>query len=182
MTAKTIMSRDLVTLDPDETVHGALTLMRDRHMHNLPVVGEDDTFLGLFSLRRLTHALLPKAAQLDQHSLRLNISFVPDDPDALLERLQSIGDKPVTDLLEKKRKLRFCRPETPLPETLKLLYENPVSLPLIVLSEENKLCGIISNWDVLTKVALNLLSGIDRQPERGDADHNACDTDTESKD
>lgn len=156
------MSTDIVTLSPDDTVTKALEMMRDHQAHNIPVVDKDGGFIGLFSLRRLTHALLPKAAQLDQHRLMMDIDFIPDEPEQLVERLRMIGSQPVSGLLEKKGKLRFCEPDTPLPQLLKRLYENPISLPVVVLKDKKKkLVGIVSNWDVLTKVALNILSSRD---------------------
>lgn len=159
MTAKSIMSTDIVTIKPTDKVADALLLMCEKQVHNIPVIDDNGSFVGLFSLRRLTHSLLPKAAQLDYRLLDLSLHFMPDEPDELLSRLQKIGRQPVSELLEKKRKLRFCTPDTPLPEMLQLLYENPTSLPvLVVKGDEKHLEGMVSNWDVLTRLAINLLS------------------------
>jgi len=158
MTASTIMSTDIVTLKPDDTISDALQLMCKHAVHNLPVLDDDGTFLGLFSLRRLSRELLPKAAKLDESSLLMHINFMPDDTDELLQRLSKLGQKPVSDLLEKTSKLRLCKPDTTLPELLQLLFESPISLPVVVLKDnKKKLSGMVSNWDVLTKLTVNLL-------------------------
>ena len=159
MTAKSIMSTDIETLKPDDLVADALLIMCEKQVHNLPVVDDKGLFVGLFSLRRLTHSLLPKAAQLDNRLLSISLKFMPDESDELLKRLREIGKLPVSELLENKRKLRFCTPDTTLPEMLQLLDENPTSLPVLVVKGEDKhLEGMISNWDVLTRLAINLLS------------------------
>ena len=66
MTATTIMSTDVVTIKPDASIAKALQLMCIHSVHNLPVVDDEGTFLGLFSLRRLSRELLPKAAKLNE--------------------------------------------------------------------------------------------------------------------
>lgn len=158
MTAETIMSTDAVTLKPDDSIATALQLMCTHSVHNLPVLDNDGAFLGLFSLRRLSRELLPKAAKLDEDSLLMHINFMPDGTDKVLQRLNRLGHQPVSDLLEKTSKLRLCRPDTTLPELLQLLFESPTSLPVVVVEgKKKKLVGMVSNWDVLTKLSVNLL-------------------------
>lgn len=166
MTTKSIMSTDIVTVRPTDSVAEVLMLMCRKKIHNIPVLDEAGDFIGLFSLRRVTHALLPRAAQLDQERLLMDLNFMPDDDDELLNRLIELGRKPVSELLEKKKKLRFCGPETPIPELLKLLYDNPTSLPVLVVKGKHRhLEGMVSNWDVLTKIAVNLLSKSKEYPQ-----------------
>ena len=158
MTATTIMSTDVVTIKPDESIAKALQLMCVHSVHNLPVVDDEDTFLGLFSLRRLSRELLPKAAKLNESSLMMHINFMPDGTDELLERLGKIGQQPVSDLLEPASQLCLCAPDIALPELLQLLFHSPTSLPVVVVEgEKRKLAGMVSNWDVLTKLTINLL-------------------------
>ncbi|MEA3275382.1 MAG: CBS domain-containing protein [Pseudomonadota bacterium] len=171
MTAKTIMSSDLVTVTSDVTVAEALLKMSKYQVHNIPVVDETDSFVGLFSLRRLAHELLPTAARLEAESFQMDIAFLSDQSDEFLQRLQEIGRKPVSELLEKKKKLRFCGPDTPIPRLLQLLSENPTSLPVVVVQgKRQKVVGMVSTWDVLTKIAVNLLPGVsgDEQGARED--------------
>ena len=158
MTTTTIMSKEIVSLKADDTITTALKLMCENSIHNLPVLDDTGMFLGLFSLRRLSRELLPKAAKLDESSLLMHINFMSDGTDELLKRLNKLGQKPVSVLLEKTSKLRLCNPDTSLPELLQLLFESPTSLPVVVVEGKNKkLVGMVSNWDVLTKLTVNLL-------------------------
>lgn len=158
MTAATIMSTDVVTIKPDDSIAKALQLMCVHAVHNLPVVDDEGTFLGLFSLRRLSRELLPKAAKLNESSLMMHINFMPDGTDELLERLGEIGQQPVSDLLEPASQLCLCAPDIALPELLQLLFQSPTSLPVVVVKgKKRKLAGMVSNWDVLTKLTINLL-------------------------
>lgn len=159
MTAKNIMSFRLIKLSSADRVCDALKIMHTHQIRNLPVVDDDDQFVGLFGIRRLITLLLPKAAQINFGLKELN--FMPDEVDVLYERLAEIGEKPVTEFLEKKKNLLFCKPSTAFPEVLELLEQNPdTSLPVIVLKgKKKKLVGMVSAWDVLDKLVMNMFSG-----------------------
>ena len=158
MTAKSIMTTDLITLTPDVSVAEALHMMSKHCIHNVPVVDKEGAFVGLFSLRWVAHEMLPTASHLGNETFHFDMGFVSDESDEFLQRLQEIGRRPVGDMLEKKKKLRFCEPDTTIPKLLQLLSENPVSLPVLVVEgKKKKVVGMVSNWDVLTKIAEALL-------------------------
>ena len=156
MTVETIMSFRLEKLKPNDKVSDALRIMHTQQIRNLPVVDENEQFVGLFGIRRLIHLLLPKAAQMD-HGLK-ELSFMPDDLGELYDRLENIGQRPVSDFLEKKKNLLFCKPSTSFPEVLELLNESrDTSLPVIVVKgKKKKLVGMVSAWDVLEKLVINV--------------------------
>ena len=162
MTAENIMSFRLMKLKPTDKVCDALRIMHTHQIRNLPVVDEEDQFIGLFGIRRLITLLLPKAAQIE-YGLK-DLSFMPDEVDALNKRLDEIGQKPVTEYLEKKKNLVFCKPSTSFPEVLELLEQNPnTSMPVIVLKGKKKrLVGMVSAWDVLEKLVLNMTTQGDK--------------------
>lgn len=150
MTAKNIMTFRVVTVRPSDKVSDALLLMHKYHVRNLPVVDESGEFVGLFGIRRLSRMLLPKAASdLGRYSLT-DISFMPENLGEIIDDLRKFASKPVSDFLEKEKKLLYCTPDTPVPEVLKLLDEcKDSSLPVIVVEGEGKkLVGLVSAWDV----------------------------------
>ncbi len=159
MTAKNIMSFRLIKLSPTDRVYDALKIMHTHQIRNLPVVDDDGQFIGLFGIRRMITLLLPKAAQINFGLKELN--FMPDEVEVLYERLAEIGDKPVTEFLEKKKNLLFCKPSTAFPEVLELLEQSPgSSLPVIVVKgKKKKLVGMVSSWDILDKLVMNIFSG-----------------------
>lgn len=174
MTAETIMSFRLEKLKPTDKVCDALRVMHTHQIRNLPVVDEDDQFVGLFGIRRLIHLLLPKAAQMDLGLKEL--SFMPDDLGELYNRLEAIGQRPVAEFLEKKKNLVFCKPSTPFPEVLELLDQSAhTSLPVVVVKgKKNKLVGMVSAWDVLEKLVINVFAA------EGEKDQDVC-TEKEAK-
>lgn len=53
---ETIMSTDLVTVTPDDTVERARVLMHDRRIHHLPVVNAEHELVGLVTLSNVLAA------------------------------------------------------------------------------------------------------------------------------
>jgi CBS domain-containing protein len=171
MTTKNIMTSGLYTLKPTNTVADALSLMHQKHVRNLPVVDGAGMFVGLFGLRRLSHLLLPRAAlDLGKHSLS-QLHFLPDEIVQMGDRWHEIADQPVSNFLEKKKKLLFCTPETAFPELLALLDESKdSSLPVIVVEgDTQKLVGMVSTWDVLEGIIMGrLIKGADGDDSSAD--------------
>lgn len=154
MTVENIMSFRLVKLKPTDRVCDALSIMHEQQIRNLPVVDEDDQFVGLFGIRPMVRLLLPEAAKI-KYGLK-DLSFMSDDVSALHDRLRDVANKPVSDFLEKKKKLTFCKPSTSFPEVLEMLDQSAdSSLPVIVVKGKRKrLVGMVSSWDVLEKIVM----------------------------
>ena len=151
-----VMTPDPLTVGPEVKASEALKKMYRAHYRSVPVVDAEGRFVGLFSIYRLIELLLPRAAMIREGSLD-DLSFVHERVEDLLDRLRELGDMPVTELLEKKKRLTVCKPSTSLPEMLLLLHESHTSLPVVIVKGKNKrLVGIVSYWDVLSKLATKL--------------------------
>ena len=157
MSAEAIMTRDPVSLPPDATVAEALSLLHRHQVHNLPVVDAEGAFVGLFGLHGLTRAMLPVAAQIDGIGMP-DLSYLPDDLEELAERVGELSRQPVSRYLLHDDDLTFCKPKTSIPELLYLLSKTGTTLPVLVVKGQTRtLVGVISEWDVLSKLALRLL-------------------------
>jgi CBS domain-containing protein len=159
MTVESIMTREITRLRPADRVCEGLRKMHEQHVRTLAVVDENDEFIGLFGVRQVVHLLLPKAAQMD-YGLT-NLSFMPDELGEMYDRLREVGEQPVADFLEPREDLLICDPSTPLPEMLELLHQSfNTSLPVLVLdNSSSRLVGMVSGWDVLEKIVMNVFDG-----------------------
>ena len=110
MSAKEIMKLNPVTIRPETTLAEAVLLMCRHQVHNIPVVGDNDAFLGLFNVRCLAHDLLPAAARLPEDSFAVDLGFVSEAPDELIRRFHKLAGRPVSDLIEKEKRPRFGGP------------------------------------------------------------------------
>ena len=156
MTTASVMSKDLFTVNLDETIANALSIMYKNKIHNLPVVDEHGCFVGMFGIRHIILSLLPNATTVKGFELE-NLNFLPDDALGLIEDMHEVGKQPVKNFLKEEKNLQLCGPDTAFPELLRLLYTSDSSLPVMVTDgEEKKLVGMVSNWDILSKIAQEL--------------------------
>ena len=158
MTVNTIMSRQIRMLGASDTVRKGLEMMHELRVRNLAVIDDNGRFLGLFGIRQVVHLLMPKAAQIEGGLT--DLSFMPDDYGEMHDRVLEVGDRPVAEFLEPRENLLICEPGTPIPEVLELLHQSfHTSLPVLVLDdEENALVGMVSGWDVLEKLVINVFN------------------------
>ncbi|MES9873965.1 MAG: CBS domain-containing protein [Candidatus Sedimenticola sp. 6PFRAG7] len=160
LSADFFMSSDPITLSADTPVSEALRLMCNHRIHNIPIMDGDGHFIGLFGLRNLLQALLPKAATLSP-SLS-NLDFLADNLQEVVQCLEHVIDQPVRDYVEKEN-VTVCRSDAPIMEVIRELYEAPSSLPVVLVEgDDMKLVGMISNWDILSKLAAELFNNDER--------------------
>ena len=155
------MTRELSLLRPDDSVRDGLRLMHEKRVRTLPVVDEDGGFVGLFGVRQVIHLLLPRVARIEGGLT--NLSFMPDNEEELQARIEAVDDLPVSDFLEPRGDLLICKPTTPLPEVLELLHQSfKTSLPVLVIDNHSqKLVGMVSGWDILEKIVMEVVGGKD---------------------
>lgn len=159
MTTDSIMTYRVITLQPSDRVIDALQVMHRHHVRNLPVVDGNGSFIGLFGVRRLSRLLLPKAARdLNRYSIT-DLSFLPDETEQIRNRWQHVASRPVSEFLEKEKKLLFCTPDTTFPQLLELIDRSKdSSLPVIVIEgTARRLVGMVSAWDILEGIIMRLL-------------------------
>jgi len=143
MTAASIMFTEPTTLKPTDLISTAAACIMKYRYRSVPVVDEEGCYMGMFGVNCLLKQVLPKAAIME-YGLD-NVSFIHESLADLHERLREVEDEPVTVCMN--TEIETVTPDTPLVETLLLLYHTKTSIPVV---EENscKLMGMVSYWDV----------------------------------
>lgn len=136
MNIETIMTTDLITIPPTESLETARTLMHDNEIHHLPVIDDDNTLVGLVTL---TNVLAATDSILRDHDNRLHARDI------------IIKDIMVTDVatVDERASMRQA--------ALFLEKHRIGCLPVI---KNGKLYGIITDTDFVG-VAINLLEQIE---------------------
>jgi CBS domain-containing protein len=142
-TASAVMDPHPSVLHADETITKAVAIIMEHRYRNLPVVDSDGRYLGVFGINCLIRLILPQAALMERGLESL--SFVSDTLHDLRRRLGEHMDDPVRVCMGEE--VRVVRPDTPLIETLLILYRTRTSLP-VVDPDSGLLVGMISYWDV----------------------------------
>ena len=142
-TAKDVMNPELTVVQPTDTIDTAIDLITRHRYRNLPVVDTDMRYLGTVSIHSLLTKILPRAALMARGLGE--IPFMHETLEHLRGRLDSVRHKPVT--LALCNDARLVAPDTPLLQTLLVLYRSRQSVA-VVEPDTGKLLGMVSYFDV----------------------------------
>lgn len=147
MSAASVMAQRPTVLQPTDIIKTAAAYIMEHRYRNLPVVDEDGRYLGVFGVNCLLKLVLPKAAIMKKGLD--SVSFIHESLSDLHQRLREVENEPISVCMT--TDLATVRPDTPLVETLLLMYRTKSSLP-VVDPESGRLMGMISYWDVGEKI------------------------------
>ncbi len=147
MTASQVMDPHPSVLHKDELIHKGLELIMDHRYRNIPVVDDNGCFEGIFGVNCLLRLVLPKALFVER-GLK-TVPFIKHTLRDLKIRLKEVEDMPVTYCMN--QDIEVVTPDTPLVETLLILYRTRNSIP-VVDPKNGNLVGMISYWDVGSKI------------------------------
>ncbi len=136
MTLDTIMSTDLITIEPGENLAAARSLMHDKKIHHLPVVDSGGTLVGLVTLTNV---------------LAATDSFLRDEENRIHAKEIVVKDIMVTDVatVDTNASLRQAA-----------LFLERHRIGCLPVMKDNALEGIITDTDFVG-VAINLLEQIE---------------------
>jgi CBS domain-containing protein len=146
-TASSVMDPHPSVMHADEPITKAIDIVMKNRYRNLPVVDSDGRYQGMFGINCLLRLVIPNAALMDRGLESL--AFVSDTLRDLRRRLEEFKDQSVSLCMGEE--VRVVRPDTPLIETLLIMYRTKSSLP-VVDPETGRLVGMISYWDVGEKI------------------------------
>jgi CBS domain-containing protein len=137
-----VLSKDVVTIRADATVHEALELMVENHISALPVIDEEDHCVGMVSATDL----IALTRELDEELSLLRLDDASHQ--LLLDKLadHDMGRRPVTELMS--TEVESVGKNTRLVQAArKMLRFGVHRLP--VLDEHGRLEGVVSTTDIL---------------------------------
>ncbi len=137
---KDIMTNDVFVLHMEQTLATVRSLMDSKQIRHVPIVDDNNCFIGLLTHRDLLACTISMLADIDREE--------QDELDSSI----SIGNVMKIDVAT-------VNPETDLREAITVLLENKYSC-LPVVSGDNKLVGIITEADFL-KLTLALIKNTD---------------------
>ena len=136
LTVDTIMTRDLVTVNPGDTLDVARSIMRDKRIHHLPVVEGDSRLIGLVTLTDVLAATDSKFRDEDERMKAKDIRI----EDVMIRDVVSVDE------------------HAGLRQAALFLEKHKIGcLPVVT---DGKLRGIVTDTDFVA-VAINLLEQIE---------------------
>jgi CBS domain-containing protein len=147
MNALEAMDPNPTTLKPDDTISYAAECIMQNRYRNLPVIDNDQCYVGMFGVNCLLKQVIPRAVFLP-NGLE-NVSFLHESFDDLYRRYAEVKDKPISICMN--NDIKPVHPDTPLTDILIQLYETKSSIPVIE-RDTCKLLGMISYWEIGAKI------------------------------
>lgn len=147
MNAEVVMDPAPTVLKPTDMISTAARYIMEHRYRNLPVVDEEGRYLGIFGVNCLLKLVLPKAAVMAQGLD--SVSFMRETLSDLHDRFRRLEHEPISVCMS--TDVATVSPDTPLVETLLILYRTKTSIP-VVEPKTGRLAGMISYFDVGEKI------------------------------
>jgi len=147
-TAASIMDPHPTVIHPDDKVSKAVRYIMENRYRRLPVVDSEGHFKGVFGVQQVVYLTLPKAVMMDKGLD--TVPFVRYTLSDLHRHLKEIEDEPISICMHC-CDVAKVNPDTPVLETLRILYNTRTSLP-VVDPDTGKLVGVISYFDAVEKI------------------------------
>jgi CBS domain-containing protein len=145
MTARDIMSKDVVTIKDSATMREAAALLDSSRYGALPVANDQGEVVGVLSYQDLIRLALPEYLDsVDLSFLPASAGFFPK-PGAY----DNPGDVPVKEIM-RAGYLPEVRPDEPVAEIARIMLKEQVRRVVVV--EDRKLIGIITRGDVVRAI------------------------------
>lgn len=154
MPCSSAMITQVVTIEPDETVADAMILFDKHSIRSLPVIGENNELLGVFSSHQLLKGLLPVSVTMEEGLRRLD--FVIGTAPGVAKRLDRLKNNKISDHMA--RDVVVLAPSTQTWETIRLLVKHGSPLPVID-EDTGKFLGLMSEQAAireLERIAANI--------------------------
>ncbi len=137
-TARDVMTKDVLTIQPHELVRNAMRLMQERSIRHLPVVG-DNKLVGMLSDREILLRMPVPGGRTHEGETRFRESLYQTADRMFLQT-------PVTSLMAD---VDPVSPNTLLTDVMRRLLETTLSGVPVVRGSGKEVCGIVTTSEIL---------------------------------
>lgn len=155
MIAANLMTTEVITMKPDDTLHKAFELCNENKIRQVPVLDSDNKVISVITAKKILKSVLP--GYITKGYLK-DVKFAPELPE-LLNNMETLLNKKISEVIEQAKggeeqdTFRTVSPDTSTTElaTMFVNKDNPISC-IIVTDDNGVMLGIISPWDLFKKL------------------------------
>lgn len=148
MLAKDIMTKDVVTLNANETIKEATKKFAEHNISGSPVVDKNNQIIGILSESDILAALKThyKELKMVYPSTIIGVHFIElSKQKELFAAFKEVGDTTISDVMQKK--VFSVASNEPVEAVIKRMNENNINrIPVV---DNKKLKGIITRGDII---------------------------------
>ena len=150
---QTIMTKEVITADPNNTLKEILTKLSEKSISGMPVVDDDNKILGIISEKDILKLLKTKSRTLSlvfPSSHALGMTFEESfDHRELKEALKEIQNLQINQIMNKD--VITVKPSNTIAEAANIMVQHNINrLPVV---KKDKLIGIITRGDIICGLA-----------------------------
>jgi CBS-domain-containing membrane protein len=144
MKVKEIMSKDVVSIKPDDNAKDALNLLFKMQISGLPVINTQGKLIGMFTEKDILSQILPSYLE------KIGRFVYEENPKSIKKKFQDLTNLPVSQLMRKD--VITIDEEASLCEVARLMFTKRVRR-IPVLNNEKKVIGIVAREDIVKAYA-----------------------------
>ncbi|MCK4940580.1 CBS domain-containing protein [candidate division WOR-3 bacterium] len=145
----TVMRRDAPTVKPSTTLQQLIEFMRKTNHYMLPVIGEDNTLLGIVNYRGILNIFRPFSKSVSEIVERMPFVEKTDDEDLNLELSPEMGTLILVDDIVNTNFVTIQENKT-IREARRIMRLHSIeTLPVV---SDKKLVGVLSLLDILVYI------------------------------
>ena len=152
MKVKEIMSKDMVSIKPDDNAKDALNLLFKMQISGLPVINTQGKLVGMFTEKDILSQILPSYLE------KIGRFVYEENPKSIKKKFQDLVNLPVSVLMRKD--VITIGGDTSLCEVARLMLTQKIRR-IPVIDQEKKVIGIVSREDIVRAYAREAGWGID---------------------
>lgn len=144
-TARDIMTTEIISVTPDDTLVTAANTLSTHHFAGVPVIDSEQKLVGI-----LTEYDLLESAVIHMPTFQVILrssKVFPEDREHLEKEIQKINSFTVRDIMNTDPLV--LAPETPYKEVIDMFVQHHRVNPIPVVDRDKKVLGVISRYDVL---------------------------------
>jgi CBS domain-containing protein len=146
MLVKDVMSKNVITISPEESISDAIEKMAKNNISGLIVV-DNNKVVGVISESDVLKVLGSEFPEIKASAnLTFSILLLLESGVKMIREMKKIGKLKVKDVMSKK--VFFVKPEDTILEAARIMSKKDVRR-LPVIDEDGKLVGVISRTDIL---------------------------------
>ena len=140
MKVKEIMSKDMVSIKPDDNAKDALNLLFKMQISGLPVINTQGKLVGMFTEKDILSQILPSYLE------KIGRFVYEENPKSIKKKFQDLTNLPVSQLMRKD--VITINENTSLCEVARIMLTQRVRR-IPVLDKEKRVVGIVAREDIL---------------------------------
>jgi len=151
MKVKEIMTRDVLSVSPDDNAKEALDILLERKISGLPVLDVDGKIAGMFTEKEVLSYALPS------YLGKVGSFIYEENPKSINKKFVDLSNLKVSDIM--RREVAKISEEVNISEVARVMLVHKLRR-IVVTDASDRVIGMVSRGDVVRSLFVKAMSGV----------------------